>query len=38
MDLGEWVSEGYKIEGQEADSEEQSAQGGKEREKQQADR
>jgi hypothetical protein len=38
IDLGKWVSEGYKIEGKEADSREQSALGGAETEKQQADK
>jgi endogenous inhibitor of DNA gyrase (YacG/DUF329 family) len=38
IDLGKWVSEGYRIEGNEADSKEQSASGGADSEKQQADK
>lgn len=38
IDLGKWVSEGYRIEGNEADSKEQPALGGEESEKQQADK
>jgi endogenous inhibitor of DNA gyrase (YacG/DUF329 family) len=38
IDLGKWVSEGYKIEGKETDSKEQTASDGVESEKQQADK